>query len=131
VDDEPSIVNMGARILSDHGYRVYSAASLREAEETLIKHIDDINLALLDVKSPDEDGIISSQSLQELSPELKVVMFSGYPQEKSSRARARRNQFPLVQKPFRARDLLVVVRKTLDGEVASSDAVTSQLATRG
>jgi len=130
VDDEPSIVDMGARILSDHGYRVYSAASLSEAEETLIKHIDDINLALLDVKSPDEDGLVSSQSLQELSPDLKVVMFSGYPQENSSHSKASQDRFPLVQKPFRARDLLMVVRKTLDGEVMSKGAVSSEVPTR-
>jgi signal transduction histidine kinase/ActR/RegA family two-component response regulator len=119
VDDEPSIVDMGVRILRDHGYRVYTASSIDEAEETLVRHIDDIDLALLDVVSTEEDGILSSKSLQELSPDLKVVLFSGYPQESDDVPAAKLSHMPFVQKPFRARDLLETVRRTLDDEFTS------------
>ena len=116
VDDEPSVLDMGARILRDHGYRVFTASSINEAEETLLKHIDNIDLALMDVFFPENNGLQCSQTLTELSPNLKVVLFSGYPQENNPLPESEMSQLPFVQKPFHARDLLETIRKTLDGE---------------
>ncbi|KPL06194.1 hypothetical protein AMJ86_09520 [bacterium SM23_57] len=116
VDDEPSVLDMGARILRDHGYRVFTASSINEAEEILLKHLNNIDLALMDVFFPQNNILQCSQTLKELSPNLKVVLFSGYPQENNPLPASEMSQFPFVQKPFHARDLLETVRQTLDGE---------------
>lgn len=114
VDDEPSIVEMGARILGDKGYRVFTASTISEAEKVLSKNLYDIDLALVDIVFPEKDGFQCSSILKELSPNLKVVMFSGYTQNDGTIPSAQISGYPFVQKPFRASDLLDTVRKTLD-----------------
>jgi signal transduction histidine kinase/CheY-like chemotaxis protein len=114
VDDEPSIVDMGAKILSDNGYRVFTATSVAEAEQMLSKHTSDIDLALLDIVFPENDGLGCTQVLKGLSPALKVVLLSGYPREACPVSSTDMAGYPFVQKPFHAKDLLQTVRKTLD-----------------
>ncbi len=114
VDDEPSIVDMGAKILSNKGYRVFTASSISEAEKVMSKNLYDIDLALVDVVFPEKDGFQCSSILKAMSPNLKVVMFSGYTQNDGSIPIAEISDYPFVQKPFRASDLLDTVRKTLD-----------------
>ena len=105
---------MGAKILSDKGYRVFTASSISEAEKVLSKNLFEIDLAVVDIVFPEKDGFQCSSLLKEMSPNLKVVMFSGYTQNDGTIPSADITQYPFVQKPFRASDLLETVRKTLD-----------------
>jgi len=114
VDDEPSILDMGARILTDSGYRVFTASSIADAEQMLLRHVEDIDVAIMDIIFPESNGIQCCHTLKELSPKLKFVLFSGYPKETCPVSKAEIKQFPFVQKPFRASELLDTVRRTLD-----------------
>jgi CheY-like chemotaxis protein/two-component sensor histidine kinase len=114
VDDEPSILDMGAKILTDSGYHVFTASTIADAEQTLLRHMEDIDLAILDIIFPENNGIQCCHALKELSPKLKVMLFSGYPQETCPVPASEIKQYPFIQKPFRASELLDTVRRTLD-----------------
>jgi two-component system cell cycle sensor histidine kinase/response regulator CckA len=107
-------LDMGAKILKDSGYHVFTAATISEAEQMLIQHVEDIDLAIMDIIFPENNGIECCHTLKGLSPKLKFVLFSGYPQETCPVSKTEMKQFPFVQKPFRASELLDAVRRTLD-----------------
>jgi len=81
VDDEERLLNSMGQRLTLMGFEVMKAASGTEAAEIASKnHID---LAIVDFKMPDMDGLMTITKLKEISPDLKTVLLTGYGSEKT------------------------------------------------
>jgi CheY-like chemotaxis protein len=106
VDDEPTVRDLAERVLQDAGFCVLLAKDGRQALESLETHREEIDVMLLDLIMPRMDGPEVLRQLQIRSPDLPVVLMSGYgEQELASRlAESRANGF--IQKPFRASELV-------------------------
>ena len=79
VEDEPAVVDTIKEILKHLQYRVITAANGREALAVYRAHQADIALILSDMVMPDMDGETLFQALSAETPNLKMVLMSGYP----------------------------------------------------
>ena len=78
VDDEEALRIIGSALLNAIGFSTMVAANGREALETYREQGAGIDLILLDLLMPGMGGIETYRMLRELSPELPVVICSGY-----------------------------------------------------
>ncbi len=81
VDDEERLLNsMGQRLVL-MGFEVMKASSGTKAIE--IAKNNQIDLAIVDLKIPDMDGLVTINRLQEITPDLKTVLLTGYGSQKT------------------------------------------------
>jgi DNA-binding NtrC family response regulator len=76
IDDDKSILRILTRILQKQGYSTHTAETGREAEEMINNQSYD--LALIDVKLPDTDGIDLLQAMQETRPNMIKIILTGF-----------------------------------------------------
>ncbi len=75
VDDEPLILKMTSEFLEDAGFGTVTASSTGEAMVEIEK--GGVDVMLLDVRLPGEDGLAFLPKLKKLHPEIPVVMLTG------------------------------------------------------
>jgi two-component system, cell cycle sensor histidine kinase and response regulator CckA len=115
VEDEETVRNVAARVLSTRGYVVHKAANGEEAL-SLARHLDGtLDLVLTDVVMPDMGGVELINRLLELRPGLKVVYMSGYAQGDKLEPGSEEIAGSFLQKPFSSESLTRKVREVLDG----------------
>jgi DNA-binding response OmpR family regulator len=76
VDDDKSILRILTRILQKQGYSVRTAETGREAEEII--NSQSYDLALIDVKLPDTDGLDLLQKVQATRPNMIKIILTGF-----------------------------------------------------
>lgn len=81
VDDEERLLNSMEQRLALMGFDVMKASSGTSAVEIAKKN--QIDLAIVDLKMPDMDGLITITKLKEIIPELKTVLLTGYGSNKT------------------------------------------------
>ena len=115
VDDEAALRELGRRVLEAAGYRVATAAN---GEEALARHQElagEVALVVLDVNMPGMGGQQCLGALRERSPEIKVVIASGYTADNALKQIGQMGVQGFVAKPFLRSELLKTVRQALDG----------------
>jgi PAS domain S-box-containing protein len=115
VDDEPIVRQMVTEILKGQGYQVVTAESGEEAIGYLKELTDRIDIVLLDMIMPGMDGEATFKALRALSPDLPVMLTSGYVQEEKSERLINAGALGLIYKPYKAEALLRRLRRALDG----------------
>ena len=84
VDDEERLLNSMAQRLMLLGFETIKASSGTKAIEIAGK--TRIDLAIVDLKMPDMDGLVTITKLKEIIPTLKTVLLTGYGSEKTKQA---------------------------------------------
>ncbi len=78
-DDDPAINDVLAQLLRDEGYEVHTASSGNQALELLTQdEAERPDVALLDIKMPDLDGINILQRMLEQGVDVPVILMTGY-----------------------------------------------------
>ncbi len=112
VDDERSIRDILAQILSYEGYSVETAASGGEA---LAMHRQrPFDLILLDVKMQGIDGLDTLAQLRQQDPDVQVVMISGHATIATAVQAVKDGAFDFLEKPLDSDRLLVTVSRGLE-----------------
>ena len=75
VDDEPALVRLFGRVLTEKGYEVLKAGDGREALRLLYDHRPD--LVLLDVAMPQMDGWQTCSLIRDISATIPIIMLTG------------------------------------------------------
>ncbi len=107
VDDNPSTLEVVARLLSPHGHTVRTAASLGEAMGMF--HQTPADLVITDLRMPGQDGLAVVQAVREASPDTEVIMLTGYPSVENAVDAMRLGATEYLTKPFTAEELLAAV----------------------
>jgi two-component system, NtrC family, nitrogen regulation response regulator NtrX len=111
VDDDESIRTTLKAILEDEGYSVNTAASGKEAiqktQETAY------NLALLDIRLPDIEGVELLKLLKENIPRTRKIMLTGYPSIQNAVAAVNKKADAYLIKPVDIEKLLATVKDQL------------------
>ena len=114
VDDEELVIGLGIRVLGKAGYQVLSARNGKEALDLYKKERTQISLVILDWIMPEMGGKDCLHELLKINPRVKVLIASGYTTEEATKEPAELGAKGFVAKPFRVKQLLRDVRKTLD-----------------
>ena len=124
VDDEPGIRRSLGEALKDEGYHVVKAERGEQAIDLL--HNPDgesLQLMLLDVWLPGQDGLETLKQAKQIRPDLPVVMISGHASIDTAMQATKFGAFDFLEKPIDLDRLLLVVGNATGG--ASSGAVLS------
>jgi two-component system cell cycle sensor histidine kinase/response regulator CckA len=113
VDDEASMRRLAERTLRAAGYEVLTAPGGRDALRRLEGGGGEIDLLLSDVMMPEMPGPVLAERAASLQPELRILFMSGLVGRHSSEAPAGPE---LLEKPFRAEELLAKVRAVLEAD---------------
>jgi len=112
VDDEPVVCQSCKRILERAGYKVETVLSGKEAINRAKKEIYDV--AIVDLKMPEMDGMEVLQRLREEHPEIIVIMITGYSTVETAVEAMKLGAFDYVPKPFTPDELEIIVRNALE-----------------
>ena len=112
VDDEPLIRWAAASTLTDAGFAVLEASDIAGARRLL--DTENVDLALLDVRLPDGDGVALMQEIHHSQPGCRFIMMTAFRTPELT-AHASREHVLVLDKPFGMPDL-----KDLVGRVMAS-----------
>lgn len=107
IDDDESICSLVSKYLQHHGFTVDTMSDGRELENALQNPLDVI---LLDVSLPGEDGFTLLDRVTRDRPEISVVMLTALSGVESVVESMRRGAFDYMTKPLDLRRLSIVVR---------------------
>ena len=113
MDDDPTVLELLQRTLTDAGYRVLTAPGGRAAIETFEQSRVPIDLLLIDVIMPDLTGPVVAERLRARRPELHVLFISGFHDADLVQRFAALKGFTLLPKPFRREALLRAIEERL------------------
>jgi PAS domain S-box-containing protein len=114
VDDEEAVRELGSRILKRNGYTVLTAADGEEALDLYTRQENGIALVILDLIMPTMGGIDCLKRILQINPRGRTLIASGYSGDTSIKECLNLGARGFVSKPFRYKELLKQVRKTLD-----------------
>ena len=97
VDDEVGYLEVLSKRLSRRGFEVTAARSGAEAIRALRDR--DFDLAVVDLKMEDIDGIELLKILRQMLPVLKVIMLTGHGSERAARDGLSQGAFDYLMKP--------------------------------
>jgi DNA-binding response OmpR family regulator len=110
IDDDPEVRELVTEYLGRNEMRVSSGASGRELAELLEREA--IDLVLLDLKLPGEDGLQLARELRERAT-VPIVLLTGRSEEADRVMGLELGADDYVTKPFSPRELLARVRAVL------------------
>ena len=113
VDDEEDVRVMARKCLERAGFRVVEAADGRAGLAAYRARAADVALVLLDWTMPRMDGAEAFREMRRASPDVRVVLTSGFAQEDATSGFAGKGLAGFLRKPFRAQDLIGLVLQVL------------------
>jgi two-component system cell cycle sensor histidine kinase/response regulator CckA len=114
VDDEELIRDLGQRILSKAGYTILTASNGEEALDLYRSNKGNISMVMLDLIMPGMGGKRCLEELLVMDPNVKVLVASGYSADGPTKEALSNGAKGFVAKPFDMREVLEMVRKTID-----------------
>ncbi len=114
IEDEPTILDMTAKMLTHLGYIGLSASTPAEALDIARNYPSDIHLILTDVVMPEMNGRDLVERLTAIRPNLKALFMSGYTADVIADHGVLDANVNFIHKPFSIRDLAVKIREALD-----------------
>jgi CheY-like chemotaxis protein len=114
VDDEETVLEVSAELLSALGYRIYAVASGQEAVAVYMEKGKDIDMVILDMVMPGISGAETFERLRQLNPDLRVLLASGYSIDGQAQQIMDRGCRGFLQKPFELSVLSQKVRDVLN-----------------
>ncbi len=112
VDDEASLRTALFRALDRKGYQVITSSTAKEAEtvSTTDKALD---LAIVDLRLPDGDGIELMAKLRSIHPNIQVIILTGHASIETAVQATRSGAFHFVTKPCNLDEIMSLVERAL------------------
>jgi len=117
VDDDPRLLELLRRYLSDNGFRVTTAADAREARANLASFAFD--LVVLDVMMPGESGLDLTRALRR-EREVPVLLLTARAEPEDRIHGLEQGADDFVAKPFEPRELVLRIRNILQRRPAAT-----------
>lgn len=116
VDDERALLTVTKETLSRNGYHVLTAESGKLALDILSQHSVDIMIS--DVIMPEMDGYQLASTVKENNADIKILLASGFTENRHLIKSNEAHNFPIIQKPYESSVLLRSVRNLVDSSKA-------------
>ncbi|MBY5957877.1 sigma-54 dependent transcriptional regulator [Membranicola marinus] len=112
VDDEDAIRRTLKDILTYEKFKVEEAKDGMEGLAKIKKNSYDV--VLMDIKMPNMDGMDALERLQDIQPDLPVIMISGHANIDNAVEAVKKGAFDFISKPPDLNRLLITVRNALE-----------------
>ena len=112
VDDERAFVDVLANRLGRRGIEVTKTYSGSEAIQAL--RAQDFEVAVLDLKMQDMDGIEVLKVFKRMLPSLAVIMLTGHGSEHAAKTGIDCGAFDYLTKPCEFEELLAKIREAME-----------------
>ena len=119
-EDDPHVMAFVSRALEMNGHTVFKAEDGEEGFDCLTEHDGEFDLLLTDIKMPFMDGIELAQLTAKKWPDLKILMMTGFADQRERSNGLSEIVIDVVSKPFS----LDVIRNAVDSALGSSSAVS-------
>jgi len=114
VDDDETIRKTMKAILEDEGYLVDLAGTGREAVQKTQEKT--YNVALLDIRLPDMEGIELLTLMKDSVPRTRKIMVTGYPSMQNAMGALNKNADAYLLKPVDIDKLLNTIKEQLQSQ---------------
>ena len=114
VDDDETIRKTMKAILEDEGYLVDLAGTGREAVQKTQEKT--YNVALLDIRLPDMEGIELLTLMKDSVPRTRKIMVTGYPSMQNAMGALNKNADAYLLKPVDIDKLLNIIKEQLQSQ---------------
>jgi two-component system response regulator AtoC len=112
IDDDKMIRSFLESILSEDGYEVLLAATGAEGGATL--RAKPVDVVLLDLMLPDEDGISVLRKIKQEEPSVQVILLTAYGAVESAVEAMRLGAYDYIDKPSDVSKLKLVIGRALE-----------------
>ena len=112
VDDEAGLRTALFRALDRKGYQVITASTIQEAE-TLSQSDKPLDLAIVDLRLPDGDGLVLMSKLKNMHRSIQVIMLTGHGTVETAVQATQQGAFHFVTKPCNLDEILSLVDRAL------------------
>ena len=111
VDDDETIRKSITTVLEEKGYLVDTAENGRAAIRKSEKEV--YNLALIDIRLPDMDGVQLLTALKETTPKMVKIIITGYPSLQNAVEAVNKGADGYIVKPIKMGELLAMIKEHL------------------
>jgi len=118
VDDEKVFVDTLANRLKRRGFTVSKSYSGSDGIQLLRKN--DYDVAIVDLKMEDMDGIEVLKIFRKMDPRLRVIMLTGHGSETAARQGIEYGAFDYLSKPCEFEELLEKIKNAGQAKYASA-----------
>ncbi len=112
VDDDPSILTVLKMRLEAGGYDISTAVGVKEAIQ--IAQETNFDLALLDYKLGDGNGVTLMGELKRITPQIQVIILTAFGTIENAVAAMEKGAFTYLTKPFDDAELMLQVERCLE-----------------
>jgi len=116
VDDDENIRKVVIAILEDEGYTVESVGTAKEAIEKSKRRF--YNIALIDIRLPDMEGIELLTKIRDTTPKMRKVIVTGYPTLQNAVEAVNKGADAYIVKPFDVKKVLKTIEDQLNKQQA-------------
>lgn len=114
VDDEEIIRTVLADMLREMGFRVLTAEDGQEGLEIYRESWREIDAVIMDLIMPRLGGKGAFRAMREINPSVRVILSTGFSQDRAIEEALSEGVVAFVQKPFRIEELSNAIYKALD-----------------
>jgi len=115
VDDDDAIRTLLAETLQDEGFRVVEAKTGAEVLPTVQRESPDV--VLLDLRMPDQSGMLVMESVHAKAPDIPVVIMTAHDSSSAAIQATSRGAYDYVIKPFNLDEISHTVRRAVEHRV--------------
>ena len=126
VDDEGDIREILAETLAGLGFEYITASDGEEAIEFLDKHHDIIDVVICDLKMPKVSGDQVIAYGTKHYPLIPIIILTGFAQLDMALDHMRLGAFDYMTKPFRVKELLLLLKRALEMRQLQEDKINYQ-----
>ena len=112
VDDDEVMRETLSDVLIKREYDIFAADSGNEAISVITKNI--IDLVLLDMKLPDQDGLEVLRKIKEADADILVIMMTAYSDIQTAVSAIKSGAYHYINKPFELEELNLLIEKGLE-----------------
>jgi DNA-binding NtrC family response regulator len=111
VDDDENIRKVLVAILEDKGYNIEAVGTAGEAIKKAEKKY--YNLALIDIRLPDMEGISLLIKIRDTTPRMRKIIITGYPTLQNAVDAVNAGADAYIMKPFDVERVLITINEQL------------------
>jgi len=113
VEDEAPVRDVIHEMLESLGFEVVTAGSGNEALQVFERFKSDVRIVVSDVALAGFGGVEVSKRVREMSPDIPVVLMSGYPLDDEARSELSAGKTDWISKPFTSEQIGAMIGRVL------------------